>query len=98
MVKFCRPQEWATEDAAQHALNLANWRIKLLQAKLEQVTTPYPPNPQLRLRAPIPKQVTSPYPQNKLDQVASQGVLFETAVVLACVRGLLGIHPIHPMQ
>ncbi|KAJ1486600.1 hypothetical protein T484DRAFT_1788973 [Baffinella frigidus] len=28
--------EWATEDAAQHALNLANWRIKLLQAKLEQ--------------------------------------------------------------
>lgn len=29
-------QEWAAEDAAQHALNLANWRIKLLQAKLEQ--------------------------------------------------------------
>ena len=28
--------EWASEDAAQHALNLANWRIKLLQAKLEQ--------------------------------------------------------------
>jgi hypothetical protein len=28
--------EWAAEDAAQHALNLANWRIKLLQAKLEQ--------------------------------------------------------------
>lgn len=23
--------EWAAEDAAQHALNLANWRIKLLQ-------------------------------------------------------------------
>jgi hypothetical protein len=28
--------EWASEDAAQHALNLANWRIKLLQAKLQQ--------------------------------------------------------------
>ena len=23
--------EWAAEDAAQHALNLANWRIKLLE-------------------------------------------------------------------
>mmetsp|Transcript_21169 Transcript_21169/g.42722 ORF Transcript_21169/g.42722 Transcript_21169/m.42722 type:complete len:295 (+) Transcript_21169:29-913(+) len=28
--------EWAAEDAAQHALNLANWRIKLLKAKKEQ--------------------------------------------------------------
>jgi len=28
--------EWAAEDAAQHALNLANWRIKLLEAKKEQ--------------------------------------------------------------
>ena len=26
--------EWAAEDAAQHALNLANWRIKLLQVTL----------------------------------------------------------------
>lgn len=26
--------EWAAEDAAQHALNLANWRIKLLQVRL----------------------------------------------------------------
>ncbi len=25
--------EWAAEDAAQHALNLANWRIKLLQVR-----------------------------------------------------------------
>ena len=58
MVKSCRAQEWATEDAAQHALNLANWRIKLLQAKLEQVTSPYPPNPKLRLRAPIPRTMT----------------------------------------
>jgi len=28
--------EWAAEDAAQHALNLDNWRIKILQAKREQ--------------------------------------------------------------
>lgn len=28
--------EWAAEDAAQHALNLANWRIKLLKAKKKQ--------------------------------------------------------------
>ena len=26
-------REWAAEDAAQHALNLANWRIKLLQVE-----------------------------------------------------------------
>jgi len=25
--------EWAQEDAAQHALNLANWRIKILQVE-----------------------------------------------------------------
>jgi len=28
--------EWAAEDAAQHALNLDNWRIKILKAKREQ--------------------------------------------------------------
>ena len=28
--------EWAAEDAAQHALNLDNWRIKILGAKKEQ--------------------------------------------------------------
>lgn len=28
--------EWAAEDAAQHALNLDNWRIKILQAKKQQ--------------------------------------------------------------
>ena len=28
--------EWAAEDAAQHALNLDNWRIKILHAKREQ--------------------------------------------------------------
>jgi hypothetical protein len=27
---------WAAEDAAEHALNLANWRIKLLKAHKEQ--------------------------------------------------------------
>lgn len=28
--------EWAAEDAAQHALNLDNWRIKILHAKKQQ--------------------------------------------------------------
>uniref|UniRef100_A0A7S4PI77 Uncharacterized protein n=1 Tax=Guillardia theta TaxID=55529 RepID=A0A7S4PI77_GUITH len=28
--------QWAAEDAAQHALNLNNWRIKILKAKHEQ--------------------------------------------------------------
>lgn len=28
--------EWAAEDAAQHALNLNNWRIKILDAKKQQ--------------------------------------------------------------
>lgn len=28
--------EWAAEDAAQHALNLANWRIKLLEVSSQQ--------------------------------------------------------------
>ena len=28
--------EWAAEDAAQHALNLDNWRIKILRAKKQQ--------------------------------------------------------------
>jgi len=28
--------EWAAEDAAQHALNLDNWRIKILESKRRQ--------------------------------------------------------------
>jgi len=28
--------EWAAEDTAQHALNLDNWRIKILRAKKQQ--------------------------------------------------------------
>jgi hypothetical protein len=31
------PMEWAAEDAAEHAYNLAQWRVKILRAKMEQV-------------------------------------------------------------
>jgi len=30
------PMEWAAEDAAEHAYNLAQWRVKILRAKMEQ--------------------------------------------------------------
>ncbi|EKX31442.1 hypothetical protein GUITHDRAFT_156576 [Guillardia theta CCMP2712] len=30
------PMEWAAEDAAEHAYNLAQWRVKILKAKMEQ--------------------------------------------------------------
>jgi hypothetical protein len=32
------PMEWAAEDAAEHAYNLAQWRVKILRAKMEQAT------------------------------------------------------------
>lgn len=34
------PMEWAAEDAAEHAYNLAQWRVKILRAKMEQVPKP----------------------------------------------------------
>jgi len=30
------PMEWAAEDAAEHAYNLAQWRVKILRAKMDQ--------------------------------------------------------------
>mmetsp|Transcript_44144 Transcript_44144/g.88534 ORF Transcript_44144/g.88534 Transcript_44144/m.88534 type:complete len:430 (-) Transcript_44144:187-1476(-) len=30
------PMEWAAEDAAEHAYNLAQWRVKILKAKMDQ--------------------------------------------------------------
>ena len=40
------PLEWAAEDAAEHAYNLAQWRVKILKAKNDQVP-PCPPPPQI---------------------------------------------------